>query len=72
MTEHEQDADRLERELDDMQHQSERLEGEISEARSDWETKQRDASVPGAVDSREPEGPAEPDPEQQQRADEDD
>jgi hypothetical protein len=56
--EHEQQADRVERELDDMQEQSERLDGDISEARSDWERKQADSSVPGAVDEREPEGPA--------------
>ena len=62
MTEHEQHADRLERELDDMQEQAERLEGDIAETRSDWERKQADDSVPGAVDDREPEGPA---PEQQ-------
>jgi hypothetical protein len=62
MTEHEQHAERAERELDDMQEQSERLEEDISTTRSDWERKQADSSVPGAVDEREPEGPA-PEPE---------
>ena len=58
MSEHEQQADRLERELDDMQEQSERLEHDISDTRSDWERKQADASVPGAAGEREPDGPA--------------
>jgi len=62
MSEHEQQADRVERELDDMQEQSERLEGDISETREDWERKQRDESVPGAFgDPEETEGP-EPEP----------
>ena len=62
MSEHEQRADDVERELDDMQEQAERLEGDIAETRSDWERKQADGSVPGAIDEREPEGPA-PEPE---------
>jgi phage shock protein A len=62
MSEHDQQADRLERELDDMEHQSERLEDEIAQTRSDWERKQADASVPGAVDERPSQGPP---PEQQ-------
>jgi hypothetical protein len=62
MSEHEQRADEIERELDDMKEQAERLEGDIADTRSDWEHKQADASVPGAVDEREPEGPA-PEPE---------
>lgn len=62
MSEHEQQADRLEREADDMAEQSDRLEQDISETRSDWERKQADESVPGATGEREPEGPApEPD-----------
>jgi phage shock protein A len=49
MSEHERQADRLERELDDMQEQSDRLEDEIDETRSDWERKKRDPNVPGAA-----------------------
>lgn len=49
MTEHERDHERLEREADDMQEQSERLGDEISGAREDWESKQRDSRVPGAT-----------------------
>jgi hypothetical protein len=43
-------ADRLERELGDMERQSERVGAEIDEAREDWERKKRDPSVPGAGD----------------------
>jgi chromosome segregation ATPase len=47
MTEHEQQADRLEREVEDMQKRSDELGEEIGEAREDWEHKVRDESVPG-------------------------
>jgi hypothetical protein len=57
MSEHEQQADRLERELGDMEHQAEKLESQIDETRSDWERKQADDGVPGATGGREPEGP---------------
>lgn len=53
MSEHEQQADEVERELDDMQEQSERLEGEISDAREDWERKKRDPQVPTGETPRE-------------------
>jgi hypothetical protein len=46
--EHERQADEVERELDSLQHDSERLEGEISETREDWERKKHDPAVPGA------------------------
>ena len=49
MSEHERRADELERELDDMQEQSQRLGDEIDGTREDWERKQRDDRVPGAV-----------------------
>jgi hypothetical protein len=48
MTEHQEQADRLEREADAMQKQSERLGDDISAAREDWEAKKHDDSVPGA------------------------
>jgi hypothetical protein len=64
MTEHEEHADGLERELDDMQEQSDHLGEEVEEARKDWESKQRDPSVPGATgDPERAEGG--PPPEQQ-------
>ena len=45
---HDKQADRLEREFDDMAHDSERLKGDIDTTRSDWEQKKNDESVPGA------------------------
>jgi hypothetical protein len=64
MNEHERRADEVERELDDMEHQAERLGDEIDETRENWEHKQRDPSVPGAAgDPERAEG--EPPPEQQ-------
>jgi len=41
--------ERPERELDEMQERSEKLEGEIDDAREDWERKKGDSSVPGAA-----------------------
>jgi hypothetical protein len=49
MTEHEQHADRLEHELEDMEERAERLEGQIDDARKDWEAKKDDPGVPGAA-----------------------
>ena len=48
MSEHEEQADRLERETDEMAQRSERLESEITDVREDWERKRQDESVPGA------------------------
>ncbi len=48
MESHQEQADRLERELDDMEQQSERLENRIEETRTDWERKKADEKVPGA------------------------
>ena len=49
MSEHDRQADRLERELDDMQERSERLQDEIDSTGGDWESKKRDDRVPGAA-----------------------
>ena len=49
MSEHEERADELEREADEMQERVERLEDETGDVREDWERKQKDSSVPGAV-----------------------
>ena len=49
MSEHERQADRLEREVDDMQEQSDRLGQEIEDTRQDWERKKQDSKVPGAA-----------------------
>ena len=43
MTEHD------EREIEEMEERAERLEGEIDDAREDWERKKADSSVPGAA-----------------------
>jgi hypothetical protein len=48
MTEHQEQAERLEREADAMQKQSDRLAEDIGDAREDWEAKKRDEHVPGA------------------------
>lgn len=49
MSEHEQQADRLEQELDEMERRSERLEDQIDDTRRDWERKKHDPQVPGAA-----------------------
>jgi hypothetical protein len=49
MTEHRRQADEVERELDEMDERSDRLEDEIGDVRDDWESKKRDSSVPGAA-----------------------
>ncbi len=43
----------MERELDEMEERSERLDDEVDAAREDWERKKGDASVPGAPPDRE-------------------
>ncbi len=48
MTEHQEKADEAERELAEMQEESDRLGGQIGEAKEDWESKKADDSVPGA------------------------
>jgi hypothetical protein len=49
MTDHEQHAEEIEREVDDLERQSKKLGADISHTREDWEHKQTDPSVPGAV-----------------------
>jgi hypothetical protein len=52
-----------ERDVEEMEERSERLDDEIGDAREDWERKKADASVPGAVgDPEESEDDAELDP----------
>ena len=48
-TDHEQQAEKAERELADMEERGERLEEHIEEARKDWQAKVADPGVPGAV-----------------------
>jgi hypothetical protein len=49
MSEHDERADELEHEAEDMQERVTRLEDETGEAREDWERKKGDPSVPGAA-----------------------
>jgi len=46
---HEARADELERELDDMQEQTDKLGGEIEGAGEEWERRKADDRVPGAT-----------------------
>jgi hypothetical protein len=48
MTEHEQQAERLEKDADKLEERSERLGEEISDVKETWEQRRRDESVPGA------------------------
>jgi hypothetical protein len=41
--------DRLDREVEELEERSDKLEQQISDVREDWERKQTDPSVPGAV-----------------------
>ena len=64
----EEPAERLERDADRLEEQGDRLEQHIDETRSDWESKEQDASVPGAQPREESdqlpeEGPSEQVPE---------
>ena len=49
MSEHEQQADRLDDEVAELEQRSKNLGEEISDVREDWERKQSDDAVPGAV-----------------------
>jgi hypothetical protein len=42
-------ADELEQESDELEDRSRKLDGEISDVRSDWESKRGDPGVPGAI-----------------------
>ncbi len=64
MTENDPRADDLERELDQMQERSDRLEEEIGDTREDWERKKADPAVPGALPDDD-DGDDEPPPEAQ-------
>jgi hypothetical protein len=47
--EHREHADAVERELDDMDEQADRLQQEIEATKAEWERKKEDDSVPGAT-----------------------
>jgi len=46
--EHEERADRLQREADRMEEESDRVGRDIEDTRDEWEAKERDPAVPGA------------------------
>ncbi len=46
--EHDEQADKLEREADKLEQESSRVGNEIEEAKREWEQRQEDPSVPGA------------------------
>ena len=46
--EHEERAERLEQDVEQLEEQSERVDEHIRETREDWERKEEDSSVPGA------------------------
>jgi hypothetical protein len=48
MTEHDEHAEKLEREADSLEHDSNRVGERIDETRRDWEANVQDPSVPGA------------------------
>jgi hypothetical protein len=48
MTEHDEEAQQLEREAQDLEEHSDRVGERIDETRRDWESKEQDPSVPGA------------------------
>jgi hypothetical protein len=46
--EHEEQAERLERDAEKLEHESDKVGEHIDEARDDWDAKEKDSSVPGA------------------------
>ena len=46
--EHEEQAERLERDAEKLEHESDRVGQHIEETREDWDAKEKDSSVPGA------------------------
>jgi hypothetical protein len=66
MTEH------RDRDIDEMEERTERLEDEISDARQDWERKKADSSVPGAPPDEEDTGGPQPETNYPSKGDEED
>jgi hypothetical protein len=66
-------SEQPEREIDDMEERSDRLEDEIDDAREDWERKKSDPGVPGAAgDPEKAEGGPEPETNYPSKGDEED
>jgi hypothetical protein len=53
---HTEAADAAERQADEMEERSERLAGDIEDTKDDWERKQADERIPGAVGDPDPKG----------------
>lgn len=49
MIEHERDAEDLDAEVADLEKAAEKVQEDIDETKSDWESKKGDESVPGAA-----------------------
>ena len=49
---HEQLADRLQQEADELKQRDQELGSDISDARQEWESKRADPAVPGAAEPR--------------------
>jgi hypothetical protein len=49
MNEQQRDPEDLDAEVEDLEHKGEQVQGDIDEAKTDWESKKGDESVPGAV-----------------------
>jgi chromosome segregation ATPase len=47
--EHREQADEVEREIDDLEEQADQLQEEIDDTKADWERKKGDDEVPGAA-----------------------
>jgi hypothetical protein len=54
--EHEEQAEKMERDAERMEHESERVGEHIDETRREWEAKEQDDAVPGAQPDDEPGG----------------
>jgi hypothetical protein len=63
MSEHDERADELEHEAEEMQERADRLEHDIGGVRDDWTRKKNDPSVPGAVGDDDDADDDEPPPE---------
>ena len=68
---HEGKADDVERELDEMQERAGKLGDQIESTQDDWESKKRDASVPGAAGMPSEAGGQEPETEYPTKGDPD-
>jgi hypothetical protein len=69
--EHEQAADEAEAQADKLKHYGDQLDEKIETARTDWEAKKADPSVPGARSEPEEDEPEEDEPEEDEPEEDD-